>query len=58
MHPVIVMGQRGRSAIGVALLGSVAGDVINSFHRLVMLVAPAADRLRSAAPARPHRQSV
>jgi nucleotide-binding universal stress UspA family protein len=50
--PLIVMGQRGRSAIGAALLGSVARDVVNSFHRPVMLVAPAADA-RSAAPARP-----
>lgn len=37
---VIVMGQRGRSAIGVALLGSVARDVLNSHHRPVMLVGP------------------
>lgn len=51
--PVIVMGQRGRSAIGVALLGSVARDVINSFHRPVMLVAPEDGHSRSAAPARP-----
>ena len=51
--PVIVMGQRGRSAIGVALLGSVARDVINSMHRPVMLVAPATADAQSAAPARP-----
>lgn len=50
--PVIVMGQRGRSAVGVALLGSVARDVINSFHRPVMLVAPVAGE-HAAAPARP-----
>ena len=50
--PVIVMGQRGRSAIGVAMLGSVARDVINSFPRPVMLVAPTADG-GSSAPARP-----
>jgi nucleotide-binding universal stress UspA family protein len=50
--PVIVMGQRGRSAIGAAMLGSVARDVINSFHRPVILVAPTADG-QSAAPARP-----
>jgi nucleotide-binding universal stress UspA family protein len=51
--PVIVLGQRGRSAIGAALLGSVARDVINSFHRPVMLVSPADPRAGSAAPARP-----
>lgn len=51
--PVIVMGQRGRSAVGVALLGSVARDVLNSFHRPVMLVGPAVGDARSSAPARP-----
>ena len=50
---VIVMGQRGRSALGVALLGSVARDVINSYHRPVILVAPAGSDPESAAPARP-----
>ena len=50
---VIVMGQRGRSALGVALLGSVARGVINSFHRPVILVAPAGSDPESAAPARP-----
>jgi nucleotide-binding universal stress UspA family protein len=52
--PVIVMGQRGRSAIGTVLLGSVARDVINnSAHRPVMVVAPSAPGPGSAAPARP-----
>jgi nucleotide-binding universal stress UspA family protein len=52
--PVIVMGQRGRSALGSVLLGSVARDVINnSSHRPVMVVAPSAPSPRSAAPARP-----
>jgi len=51
---VIVMGQRGRSAIGSVLLGSVARDVINnSAHRPVMVVAPSAPGPGSAAPARP-----
>jgi nucleotide-binding universal stress UspA family protein len=53
--PVIVMGQRGRSAVGVALLGSVARDVINSFHRPVMLMAPVDGGAHSAGPARPAR---
>jgi nucleotide-binding universal stress UspA family protein len=52
--PVIVMGQRGRSAIGTVLLGSVARDVINnSAHRPVMLVAPSDSATGSGAPARP-----
>ena len=52
--PVIVMGQRGRSALGTVLLGSVARDVINnSAHRPVMVVAPSEPDPRSAAPARP-----
>jgi nucleotide-binding universal stress UspA family protein len=51
--PVIVMGQRGRSALGVAVLGSVARGVINSFHRPVMLVAPVDASAHAAAPARP-----
>jgi nucleotide-binding universal stress UspA family protein len=50
--PVIVMGQRGRSAIGVALLGSVARDVINGFHRPVLVVGPADSEPGSGAPAR------
>lgn len=51
--PAIVMGQRGRSAIGAALLGSVARDVIqNSAHRPVLVVAPVQDP-HSGAPARP-----
>jgi nucleotide-binding universal stress UspA family protein len=49
----IVMGQRGRSAIGVALLGSVARGVINSVQRPVILVAPAGSDPEDAAPARP-----
>ena len=34
---VIVMGQRGRSGVASALLGSVSRDVINSFHRPVLV---------------------
>lgn len=49
----IVMGQRGRSAIGVAVLGSVARGVINSSHRPVILVGAAGDRPDAVAPARP-----
>jgi nucleotide-binding universal stress UspA family protein len=51
--PVIVMGQRGRSAISAALLGSVAREVISSFHRPVMLVGPTRPGTTSAGPARP-----
>jgi nucleotide-binding universal stress UspA family protein len=36
--PAIVMGQRGRSAIKSAILGSVSRDVVNSYHRPVILV--------------------
>jgi nucleotide-binding universal stress UspA family protein len=36
--PAIVMGQRGRSAIKSAILGSVSRDVVNAFHRPVILV--------------------
>jgi nucleotide-binding universal stress UspA family protein len=51
---VIVMGQRGRSAIASVILGSVARDVINdSRHRPVMIVAPSEPGPRTAAPARP-----
>jgi nucleotide-binding universal stress UspA family protein len=35
---VIVMGQRGRSGVASTLLGSVSRDVINSFHRPVLVV--------------------
>jgi nucleotide-binding universal stress UspA family protein len=35
---VIVMGQRGRSGLKSALLGSVSREVINSFHRPVLVV--------------------
>jgi nucleotide-binding universal stress UspA family protein len=35
---VIVMGQRGRSGVKSALLGSVSRDVINAFHRPVLVV--------------------
>lgn len=35
---VIVMGQRGRSGITSALLGSVSRDVINASHRPVLVV--------------------
>jgi nucleotide-binding universal stress UspA family protein len=38
--PVIVMGQRGRSRLKVVLLGTVSRDVVNSFHRPVLLVGP------------------
>jgi nucleotide-binding universal stress UspA family protein len=52
--PVIVMGQRGRSALATAILGSVARDVINdSTHRPVMIVAPSEPGPGTAAPARP-----
>jgi nucleotide-binding universal stress UspA family protein len=36
--PVIVMGQRGRSGIRQALLGTVSREVINSYHRPVLVV--------------------
>jgi nucleotide-binding universal stress UspA family protein len=36
--PAIVMGQRGRSALKSAILGSVSRDVVNSYHRPVILV--------------------
>jgi nucleotide-binding universal stress UspA family protein len=36
--PAIVMGQRGRSALKSALLGSVSRDVVNAYHRPVILV--------------------
>jgi nucleotide-binding universal stress UspA family protein len=36
--PAIVMGQRGRSALKTAILGSVSRDVVNSYHRPVILV--------------------
>lgn len=38
--PLITMGQRPRSALGTLLLGSVAREVLGSFHRPVMLVGP------------------
>jgi nucleotide-binding universal stress UspA family protein len=38
--PLIVMGQRQRSAIGTLLLGSVARGVLDSHHRPVLLVGP------------------
>jgi nucleotide-binding universal stress UspA family protein len=51
--PAIVMGQRGRSALGAVLLGSVARDVIsNSAHRPVIVVSPSAAP-HTGAPARP-----
>ena len=36
--PAIVMGQRGHSALKTALLGSVSREVVNSYHRPVILV--------------------
>jgi len=36
--PAIVMGQRGRSGLKSALLGSVSRDVVNAYHRPVILV--------------------
>ena len=36
--PAIVMGQRGHSGLKSALLGSVSRDVVNDYHRPVLLV--------------------
>jgi nucleotide-binding universal stress UspA family protein len=36
--PAIVMGQRGHSGLKSALLGSVSRDVINAYHRPVIIV--------------------
>jgi len=36
--PAIVMGQRGLSGLKSAVLGSVSRDVVNSYHRPVVLV--------------------
>jgi nucleotide-binding universal stress UspA family protein len=36
--PAIVMGQRGRSALKTAILGSVSRDVVNAYHRPVIIV--------------------
>lgn len=36
--PAIVMGQRGRSGLKSAVLGSVSRDVVNAYHRPVVLV--------------------
>src|SRR3954449_7982069 len=36
--PAIVMGQRGRSGLKSALLGSVSRDVVNAYHRPVIIV--------------------
>jgi nucleotide-binding universal stress UspA family protein len=36
--PAIVMGTRGLSGIRTAVLGSVARDVVNAYHRPVILV--------------------
>jgi nucleotide-binding universal stress UspA family protein len=36
--PAIVMGQRGRSGVKSALLGSVSRDVVNAYHRPVIIV--------------------
>ena len=36
--PAIVMGQRGMSGLKSAVLGSVSRDVVNAFHRPVVLV--------------------
>jgi nucleotide-binding universal stress UspA family protein len=36
--PAIVMGQRGRSGLKTALLGSVSRDVVNAYHRPVIIV--------------------
>lgn len=39
--PLIVMGQRGRSGLKVAMLGSVSRDVTSAFHRPVLLIGDA-----------------
>jgi nucleotide-binding universal stress UspA family protein len=36
--PAIVMGQRGASGLKSAVLGSVSRDVVNAYHRPVVLV--------------------
>jgi nucleotide-binding universal stress UspA family protein len=36
--PAIVMGQRGHTGLKSALLGSVSRDVVNAYHRPVILV--------------------
>jgi nucleotide-binding universal stress UspA family protein len=36
--PAIVMGQRGMSGLKSALLGSVSRDVVNAYHRPVIVV--------------------
>ena len=36
--PAIVMGQRGMSGLKSAVLGSVSRDVVNAYHRPVILV--------------------
>jgi nucleotide-binding universal stress UspA family protein len=36
--PAIVMGQRGLSGLKTAILGSVSREVVNSYHRPVLLV--------------------
>jgi nucleotide-binding universal stress UspA family protein len=38
--PLIVMGQRKRSAVGTLILGSVAREVLGVQHRPVLLVGP------------------
>jgi nucleotide-binding universal stress UspA family protein len=40
--PLIVMGQRERSALGTLVLGSVAREVLSANHRPVLLVGPGA----------------
>jgi nucleotide-binding universal stress UspA family protein len=40
--PLIVMGQRERSAVGRLVLGSVAREVLSSQHRPVLMVGPGA----------------
>jgi nucleotide-binding universal stress UspA family protein len=40
--PLIVMGQRERSGLGKLLLGSVSRELLNSFHRPVLLIGPGA----------------
>jgi nucleotide-binding universal stress UspA family protein len=36
--PAIVMGQRGLSGLKSAVLGSVSRDVVNAYHRPVVVV--------------------